>query len=109
MQMHLDHLDKERCPSCKAEISEMRKDGRHCSGEWNEHVRYRCGHELRYSPNFRRIEEVVRCPHCDDEKRRRAGVRAFYEAVAAFASSTECPDPEFKNRMLYWIDSCRPR
>lgn len=109
MEILLQHLDEIRCSVCGAEIQAARREQQHCSGEWNEHVEYRCGRTLRYSPNFRRVVEARRCPNDGVERERRGNVLAFHAAVLGMARDTPCADPEFKSRILYWLENCKPR
>jgi len=111
MKIHLDldYIDEDICSVCGAEIQAARKDRRHSSGEWNEYVEYRCGRILHYSPNFRHVMEEKRCPHDIADKERRDNIATFYGKVLETARSAPCADSEFRNRILYWLESCKPR
>ena len=108
MEIHLDHIDEDHCSVCGAKIQAARREQQHCSGEWNEHVEYRCGRALHYSPNFRRIAEARRCPHDSAERERRDSIAAFYGAVLETIRNAPCSDPEFRQKVLYWFESCKP-
>ena len=64
----LVHINATICPDC--ECSTVESEGRnnqHCSGEWNEHRRFRCGLELKYTPNFHRVEVAKPCPRSPEQ------------------------------------------
>lgn len=56
----IKHLkDYDRCPECgNTEIQGIRIGngfGTHCNGEWRETIKFHCGAEYEYSPNFSRV------------------------------------------------------
>lgn len=51
----VSRISHQKCPDCESDAISVRVDHRHCNGQWNEYVTYRCGLELHWSPNFERV------------------------------------------------------
>lgn len=57
----ITHIKDTCCPHCKAAVSAVRVDHLHTCGDWNEHVTYKCGLELHWSPNYGSQSTVKLC------------------------------------------------
>lgn len=64
--MQLLHLNYKSCPTCGSRVQYEEQNNRHCNGEWNEKIKFDCGHAILYSPNFRCEREYAPCP--DDKQ-----------------------------------------
>lgn len=61
MEMH--HLKDEVCYECGSRTVVLTQTDQHTNGMWNETRKYACGLHLRFSPNFKRVETLERCPN----------------------------------------------
>lgn len=60
--MFLNHIKDTACPECGCDvILAMGKINKHSNGQWNERVKFGCGTQLHYSPNFQRVEAEEDC------------------------------------------------
>lgn len=97
----------ETCPNCGARIVAIDQSRWHTNGECRERVKYDCGAEISWSPNFDRHERDEECPKSDymerKEEKRRALVCHLVNEIDAFDA-----DPAFKAGVLmnasmgYW-------
>lgn len=60
--MNLDHINVAVCPECGcSDIRKVEKANKHSNGQWNERLKFDCGLELHYSPNFSRVDVESDC------------------------------------------------
>ncbi|MBK3439308.1 hypothetical protein [Pseudomonas sp. MF7448] len=60
--MNLDHISVAACPECGcSDIRKVEKANKHSNGQWNERLKFDCGLELHYSPNYSRVDVESDC------------------------------------------------
>lgn len=60
--MNLDHINAAVCPECGcSDIRKVEKANKHSNGQWNERMKFDCGLELHYSPNFSCVDVESDC------------------------------------------------
>ncbi len=60
--MQLRHLKEDPCSTCGASVRSEEIASTHVNGEQFENRRFRCGKEIRWIPNFSRVEIHSDCP-----------------------------------------------
>lgn len=48
-------------PALRSDIRKVEKANKHSNGQWNERLKFDCGLELHYSPNFSRVDVESDC------------------------------------------------
>jgi hypothetical protein len=84
--MRLDHIKTEKCPVCGSAPVMEAKDKQHCSGEWNEERKFRCGYRETYSPNSGSISSNE-CPNSVERaealKKRKEAKKLIIEYISS--------------------------
>ena len=101
----LNEQEHGTCPVCHAERDSVTQDSKHCNGEWNERIRYKCGCVVHYSPNFMQVETEAQCPRSPGEEAKRKSIASYFQAVLEVAERTECLNKAFKIKIVESIQS----
>lgn len=96
--MQLKLIPHETCPTCGAVTVQESCRGHHCNGQGFEHRSFACGCELRWSPNFERLEVNTPCPKHPDEKNKVQKRQAAREAIHALVDTLDVDD-DWKARL----------
>lgn len=65
----LKRLTITQCPECGCkEIKSQQREDQHCSGEWNETLKFRCGFYQHWSPNFMKVDREGGCERSEKYK-----------------------------------------
>lgn len=96
--MKLQHLKHQACPECKARIVTIRQPSQHTNGEWFEEMKFECGCEVRYVPNFSREELTEPCPNSREVKIKQAKQRQAVVKLSRYIDRLDV-DAEFKKHL----------
>jgi len=101
--MKLRELKYELCPVCKSIVTSEHRTNQHSNGHWNEEIEFKCGCEIRFSPNFMKEQILNQCPKhpnkvLKSEKRNKAT-----QKLEKYITRLDVDD-EFKNNIrLYGL------
>lgn len=101
--MNLKHLKEERCPTCGNPTKGIAVTATHCNGQQFESRTYECGHEVKWVPNFDRMEVARRCPKDPEEVASKEGERKACAELLGIIERKKWPE-SFKKALLYDID-----
>lgn len=65
--MKLQELKYESCPVCGSIVTMEQRSHEHSNGHWNEEIKFKCGCEIRFSPNFMQKQILHQCPKHPNE------------------------------------------
>lgn len=97
MEMH--HLKDEQCYECGSRTVGLTQTDQHTNGMWNETRKYACGLHLRFSPNFKRVETIDRCPKDQEEQQMHAKRLKAKNTIAAMVRTLDV-DNGFKQSVM---------
>lgn len=93
------------CPVCHTGRDSVTQDSKHCNGEWNERIRYKCGCVVHFSPNSMKVGTETQCPKSPGEEARRKSIATYFRGVLEAAERTECLNETFKLKIVESIKS----
>jgi hypothetical protein len=102
-----DSNSPEACTFCGCTvIEEYNRCAQHCNGQWNERVRFKCGQEFHYSPNFKanQASDRWKCTQSKDYKRFNKSNKACKDALIAQVTANPELGPTFKARLLHKLE-----
>ncbi len=102
--MKLEHITHKICPTCGSHAISEEKDNQHCSGEWNESRRFKCGCIVKYSPNFRSESVSSECPKDPKEVEKSEKRKLAKGKLRKYIKRLDVDD-SFKNRLSSDLDS----
>jgi len=96
--MYLEHITYNICPTCGSSPVYEEKDNQHCSGEWNETRKFKCGCRVKYSPNFSSETIASKCPKSPDVLERAAKRKLAREKLKKYIKKLDVDD-SFKDNL----------
>lgn len=109
--MQLVHIKYTKCPSCGAKIRQQTQESQHCNGHWNEIMKFECGHELHFIPNFMQVREKHPCVRTPEFKARIEAEQALHDklvdTINKFGAKTSITD-EYRKKLLRDIEYSKP-
>lgn len=97
--MNLVMIKNELCPHCHAIVVRESCHSVHVNGQGFEEREFKCGHVLKWSPNFERLIVVRPCPGSPEEIAMNAADRLSSIALMEFIREMEARD-EWKCRLI---------
>lgn len=97
----MDNIKLHECPYCESQIDEIKRWGKHCNGQWNESVKFKCGHFLHWSPNFKSIDEshMIPCPKTEVEIEKKQKRKKALELLLRYINRMNV-DKQWKIRII---------
>jgi hypothetical protein len=88
------------CPDCKnGRVSECIIKNLHTCGEWNEYLKFECGYEIHYSPNYGSVMKTRDCERSKMYKIKKDKRREANEKLVHYINSLDC-DKEHINKLI---------
>lgn len=102
MSIEIQNITQKSCHECGCStVVEVRLANKHCSGQWNERLKFECGLMLHYSPNMEQVnaeEDCRKSPKAVEWKRQREEIASVM--IQAAKDHVKRPDA-----CLIWLES----
>ncbi len=101
--MKLNELKYESCPVCGSIVTMEQRSNKHSNGHWNEEIEFKCGHKIRFSPNFMQEQISHSCPKHPNEILKQEKRNNATQKLENYITRLDV-DNEFKNNIrLYGL------
>lgn len=98
----IKRIDATICPTCKADVSSEKRECQHTNGYWNEYRTFTCGHVLHFSPNFKRVEVLTKCPNDVKEVTKREKREEALRKIKKYVNRLDVDD-NWKDSVLLYL------
>lgn len=76
-----------QCPHCQCtDVKSRTQSNKHVNGHWNETLKFECGHELSFSPNFMKTHVSSNCMRTGAHHAQRDAINQLRHEVKNYAS-----------------------
>jgi hypothetical protein len=96
----LKQIKIRECPECKnGRISECIIKDLHTCGEWNEYLKFDCGYEIQYSPNYGSIITIRDCERSEKYRLKKDKRRDANKRLVEYINNLNC-DKEHIDKLI---------